>query len=338
MSSDLYLILCRLRRVLAKFGLMIPQGWRLDLPKEASPIEQFELMLKIAQEADRLGFYSGFLYDHFHTYPTVTTNSCFECYTVLSAIAMRTSKLRLGQLVTCASYRNPALLAKMAASLDVISKGRLDFGIGAGWYEGEYKSYGYRFETPAVRIRQLREAVQIIKKMWTEEKATFQGKYFTIDGAINSPKPIQKPHPPIIIGGSGEKLMLKVVAQLADRSNLGVSVTIDECVRKYSLIDQYCRDFGRDKHSVQRTLYREVYVSEDGQSAHSRALQSKPSDLSEKAFLESRVIGDPDECVRQFNEYVEKAEVGYFMLRVPDATELEPIRLLAREVLPKLPE
>jgi len=315
---------------------MIPQGWRLDLPSEAAPIAQFELMLKIAEEADRLGFYSGFLYDHFQTYPTVTTNSCFECYTALSAMAMRTSKLRLGQLVTCASYRNPALLAKMAASLDVISKGRLDFGIGAGWYEGEYKAYGYRFESPAVRVRQLREAVQIIKKMWTEEKATFRGKYFTVDAAINSPKPIQKPHPPIIIGGSGEKLMLKVVAQLADRSNLGISVTLDECVRKYSLIEEHCMNFGRGKQSVERTLYREVYVAEDGQRARSRALQWKPPDLSEKAFLESRIIGDPDDCVRQLNEYSEKAEVRYFILRVPYATGLEPIRLLAREVLPRV--
>jgi len=325
-----------LRWVLVKFGLMIPQGWRLDLPSEASQEAQFEVMLKIAKDAERLGFYSGFLYDHFHTYPTVTTNSCFECYTALSAIAMRTSKLRLGQLVTCASYRNPALLAKMAASLDVISKGRLEFGIGAGWYEGEYKSYGYRFESASVRVRQLREAVQIIKKMWTEEKATFHGKYFTVDGAINSPKPIQKPHPPIIIAGSGEQLMLKVVAQLADRSNLGIAVTLEECVRKYSLIDQYCRNLGRDGHSVERTLYREVFVAEDGQSARSRALQSKPPDATEKAFLDSRIIGDPDECVRQFNKYAEKAEVRYFILRVPGAAEFEPLRLLSREVLPKV--
>jgi len=315
---------------------MIPQGWRLDLPREIPPAAQFDLMLKIAEEADRLGFYSGFLYDHFHTYPTVTTDSCFECYTALSAIAMRTSKLRLGQLVTCTSYRSPALLAKMAASLDVISKGRLEFGIGAGWYEAEYKAYGYPFESTPVRVRQLREAVQIIKKMWTEEKATFQGKYFTVDAAINSPKPIQKPHPPIIIAGSGEKLMLKAVAQLADRSNLGISITLDDCVKKYSLIEQYCRTSGRDEHSVERTLFREVYVAEDGGSARSRALQSKPADLSEKTFLESRIIGDPDECVSQFNEYAEKAKVRYFILRVPEAAGLEPIRLLARHVLPKV--
>jgi F420-dependent oxidoreductase-like protein len=315
---------------------MIPQGWRLDLPSEASPAAQFELMLKIAEEAERLGFYSGFLYDHFHTYPAVTTNSCFECYTALSAIAMRTSKLRLGQLVTCASYRNPALLAKMAASLDVISNGRLEFGIGAGWYEGEYKSYGYRFESPAVRVRQLREAVQIIKKMWTEEKATFQGKYFTVDSAVNSPKPVQKPHPPIIIAGSGEKLMLKVVAHFADRSNLGIAVTLEECVRKYGIIEQYCMNFGRDRDSVERTLFREVFVAEDGQSARLRALQSKPPGATEKAFLDSRIIGDPDECVRQFNRYAEKAGVRYFILRVPGAAELEPIRLLSREVLPRL--
>ena len=204
---------------MARFGVMIPQCWRLDLPRGMSPAEQFELMIRIAQEVERMGFYSAFLYDHFHTYPTATTDSCFECYTGLAAIAMRTSKLRLGQLVTCTSYRNPALLAKMAAMLDVISKGRLEFGIGAGWYENEYTAYGYRFESPPVRIRQLREAVHIIKKMWTEEKATFHGKYFSVDAAINNPKPIQKPHPPIMIGGVGEKLMLKTVARLADRSD-----------------------------------------------------------------------------------------------------------------------
>ena len=318
---------------MARFGVIIPQGWRLDLPSGMLPAEQFELMITIAQEVERMGFYSGFLYDHFHTYPTATTGSCFECYTSLAAIAMRTSKLRLGQLVTCTSYRNPALLAKMAAMLDVISKGRLEFGIGAGWYENEYRAYGYRFETPPVRIRQLREAVQIIRKLWTEERASFHGRYFYVDAAINSPKPIQKPHPPIMIGGSGEKLMLKAVARFADRSDFSASVTLDECIRKYKLIEEYSRDFGRDPSSIERTLHREVYVAEDGKQARSRAVQSKPLDLSEEAFLKSRIVGDPDECAKQFNEYVRQAEVGYFILRVPDAVDLEPLRLLASDVL-----
>lgn len=321
---------------MAKFGLMIPQGWRLDLPRDRSPTEQFELMIKIAEEIERLGFNSGFLYDHLITYPTITTESCFECYTSLAAIAMRTSKLRLGQLVTCTSYRNPALVAKMAATLDVISGGRLEFGIGAGWYEHEYQAYGYRFESPSVRIRQLREAVQIIRRMWTEEKATFHGKYFSVDGAINSPKPIQKPHPPIMIGGNGEKLALKAVARLADRSDLSAAITLDECVRKFGVIDQHCRDFGRDPSTIERTLHREVYVARDGRAARSRALQSKPSGMSEEAFLKSRIIGDPKECVSQFNDYVEQAGVRYFILRAPDAVELESLRLLAGEVFPNV--
>jgi F420-dependent oxidoreductase-like protein len=293
-------------------------------------------MIKIAEEIERLGFHSGFLYDHLITYPTMTTESCFECYTSLAAIAMRTSKLRLGQLVTCTSYRNPALVAKMAATLDVISGGRLEFGIGAGWYEHEYQAYGYRFESPSVRIRQMREAVHIIRKMWTEEKATFHGKYFSVDGAISSPKPIQKPHPPIMIGGNGEKLTLKAVARLADRSDLSAAITLDECVRKFGIIDQHCRDFGRDPSTIERTLHREVYVACDGRAARSRALQSKPSGMSEEAFLKSRIVGDPNECVSQFNDYVEQAGVRYFILRAPDAVELESLRLLAGEVFPNV--
>lgn len=325
-----------MRRALTKFGVMIPQGLRSDLPSKMLPADQFELVIKIAQELERLEFYSGFLFDHFYTFPTPTADSCFECYTSLAAIAMRTSKLRLGQLVTSASYRNPALLAKMAATFDVISKGRLEFGIGAGWYKNEYGAYGYPFESPYVRVRQLREAVQIIRRMWTEEKATLHGKYFSVDAAFNNPKPVQKPYPPIMIGGSGEKLTLKVVAQLADRSNFDQSVTLDQCVRKYKLIEQYCRKHGRDPNSIEKTLLREVYVARDREMARSKALRSRPSNLSEEDFLQSRIVGDPDECVRQLNECVERAEVGYLILRVLDAAELESLRLLRSEVLPRV--
>ncbi len=321
---------------MVKFGLMIPQGWRLDLPREKSPAEQFEVMIKIAEEIERLGFDSGFLYDHLITYPTVTTESCFECYTSLAAIAMRTTKLRLGQLVTCTSYRNPALVAKMAATLDVISGGRLEFGIGAGWYEQEYRAYGYHFDKPSTRIRQLREAVQIIRKMWTEESTTFQGKYFSVDGAINNPKPIQKPHPPIMIGGNGEKLTLKAVAEFADRSDLSAAVTLDECVRKFKIIDEHCLVLGRDPDTIERTLHREVYVARDGRAARSAALKSMPSGMSEEAFLKSRIIGNPSECATQFSDYVEQAGVRYFILRVPDAVKRESLRLLVGEVFPNV--
>jgi F420-dependent oxidoreductase-like protein len=324
---------------LVKFGLMLRRRWKPER-SETSPSREFELILQMAEEAEKLGFYSVFMDDHLHTWGNM--DSCFECYTSLAAIAMRTSKLRFGPLVTGAGYRNPAILAKMTSTLDVMSNGRLEFGIGAGWYEEEHRSYGYRFKRLTQRTQQLRETVQIIKKMWTEEKPTFHGRHFSIDGPINSPKPIQKPHPPIMIGGAHEKLTLRVVAELADRSNFETPPTIEDCLRKFKLIDKYCEDFGRGANSVERTLYRDVCVEEDTKAAKSRALLFKPADMSAEAFLAPKIVGNPDECVHQFNKYVEQVGVRYIILRtlVPDTAKLVPdidqVRLLARDVLPRV--
>src|SRR5215213_6326117 len=182
-----------------KIGVFVPQGWRMDLVDIDDPVEQHEAMTRVGVEAERLGFDSIWLYDHFHTVPRPTLETTFECWTATAGLARDTKTIRIGQMVTCNSYRPPALLAKIASTVDVMSHGRLDFGIGAGWYEHEWRAYGYGFPDIPDRMKAFREAVEIIHKMWTEEKPTFQGKYYSIKGPISEPKGVQRPHSPLWI-------------------------------------------------------------------------------------------------------------------------------------------
>src|SRR6266568_8769925 len=204
-----------------QFGLFVPQGWRMDLLGIADLVEAYETMTHVAQEAESLGYHSIWLFDHFHTVPTPTQEVTFECWTSSAALARDTQRIRVGQIVTCNGYRNPALLAKMASTVDALSHGRLVFGIGAGWYEHEYNAYGYGFPETKERLARLREAVQVILALWTQEEAQFEGKYYQVSGAINQPKGVQKPHIPLLVGGGGEKVTLKIVAQYADACNIG---------------------------------------------------------------------------------------------------------------------
>ena len=221
-----------------RFGFVIPQGWRNELPQMSSA-DQFKYSKDIVIGAEKYGFDSVYAYDHFiphYRYPS--TGNFFECFTLLSAISTYTKKLKIGQIVTCNSYRNPALLAKMVATLDSITNGRTELGIGAGWYEEEYKSYGYPYFSDIVRILQLQESIQIIKKLWTQKIANFHGKYYSVKDAICFPKPLQKPHPTIMVGGSGEKYLLKVAAKYADRYNLYFG-TPEEMKRKIKILNDY---------------------------------------------------------------------------------------------------
>src|SRR6266852_3818952 len=227
------------------FGVIVPQGWRMDLVGISDPSEAYETMVRVAQEADALGYHSIWLYDHFHTVPTPMQEITFECWTSIAALARNTRRVRLGQMVTCSSYRNPALLAKMASTLDVLSHGRLDFGIGAGWSEQEHRAYGYSFPGTAQRLQMLREAVQVILAMWTQEEANFEGTYYRVRGAINQPKGVQKPHIPLLIGGSGEQVTLKLVAQYADACNVG-HLDKQGLEHKFSIIKKHCDQVGRD--------------------------------------------------------------------------------------------
>ena len=158
-----------------KFGVITPQGWRLDLVNIKDPIEKYEQMTRFAQEAERLDYNSVWVYDHFHTVPTQQLETNFECWISTAGLTRDTKKIRIGQMVTCNNYRNPALLAKMASTVDVMSHGRLDFGIGAGWYEEEYKAYGYDFPDGPERLRMLNEALQIIHAMWKDDTPPSRG-------------------------------------------------------------------------------------------------------------------------------------------------------------------
>jgi F420-dependent oxidoreductase-like protein len=206
-----------------RFGAFVPQGWRLDLVGIERE-DEWSTMVDVAQTIERAGYESLWVYDHFHTVPVPTQEVTYEAWTLMAALATVTDTVRLGQMCTCNSYRPPSYLAKVAASIDVISGGRVEMGIGAGWYEHEYDGYGYPYPKPSVRIGQLREGVEIMKRMWTEDEVHFDGEHYTLKGAICQPKPLQDPHIPFWIAGGGEQLTLRVAARYASYTNFGADL------------------------------------------------------------------------------------------------------------------
>ncbi len=243
-----------------KLGIELPQEWQKD---QKNPIEAYETMTCLAQEAEKLGFHSVWLFDHVHSpaSPQTAEQIIFECWTSTAALARDTKQVRIGQLVTNNNFRHPALVAKMASTVDVLSHGRLSLGIGAGWYEPEYLAYGYPFPDTGTRLRQLRESLQIIRAMWSEEEAYIKGKYVQVCGAINQPKGVQKPHIPLMVGGKGEQVTLKLVAQYSDACNL-THPTLEELDRKFALIKRYCKEFGRDESEIHHTIYVNCFPGE----------------------------------------------------------------------------
>jgi F420-dependent oxidoreductase-like protein len=315
-----------------RFGSFIPQGFLGDLAGCVSGRE-FEAVKHVALRCEALGFDSIWVYDHFITFPA-TAKACLESWTILSALATLTKKVGLGQLVTCNSYRYPSVLAKMGATLDVISNGRLNLGIGAGWYKLEYDAYGIPYPKDSVRIAQLREAVQIIKKMWTEDEPSFHGQYYTIEKTINSPKPVQKPHPPILIGGEGRKLALKVVAELADRCNLGGSITPQRYKELLEVLDEHCKSVGRKIDQIEKTLIVDyTVIAKNKTSLQEKIRKFKPKAVSKPQFIEGNLVGTPEQITSRIEEFIDVG-VTYIMMRFPDMMKNEPLRLFADEVIP----
>ena len=235
------------------FGVFVPQGWRMDLTGISDPVQQFEAMTNVAREADKGPWDSIWVYDHFHTVPEPTMNTTFESWTISATLARDTSKVNVGQMVNCNGYRNPALFAKIASTVDVASHGRLYAGFGAGWYEHEWRAYGYGFPETKERMAAFREAVQIIHRMWTEDGPEFSGKYYTIDGPINEPKsaaPGRKV--PLWIGGGGEKVTLRLVAQYGDACNVGGGDP-EVIKRKIDILQGHCEREGRNFDEIVRS-------------------------------------------------------------------------------------
>src|SRR5579885_635303 len=311
-----------------KFGVIVPQGWRMDLVGIKDPIEAYETMTRVAQTAEELGYDSIWLFDHFHTVPVPSQEVTFESWISTAALARDTSRVRIGQVVTCNGYRNPALLATMASTVDVLCHGRLDVGIGAGWYEHEYRAYGYEYPDAPTRLRYLREALQVIRAMWTQEEAVFEGKYYQVRGAINQPKGVQKPHIPILIGGGGEQVTLKLVAQYGDACN--VSGDIPTIEHKFAVIKKHCESVGRDYESIHRTSTTFCSIGETDEQARAKLPQALLSRFGDRAG--SALIGSPD-TIRKRLEAFEAAGVQELIIAFPDAIQLDSLRFFAKEFI-----
>ncbi len=286
-------------------------------------------------EAERFGYNSGWLFDHFFELPQIgpADEPCLEVWTTLTSLAAETKKLRLGVTVLCAGYRNPALLAKMASTLDVISSGRLEFGIGAGWAESEYKAYGYPFDKPSVRIAKLRDTVLIAKKMWTEDNPTYKGRYYTIIDAINNPRPHQKPHPPIWIGGGGEKLTLKVVAELADGCNF-TSLTPEEYKHKLTILETHCSKTHRNPDDIKKSWQGRVIIAESKAQVEEKLYRFQDTRVGVARTASNNIVGTPEQCIQRIQEY-EDIGVTQFMLVFPEAPkDLSTLQLFAEKVMP----
>jgi F420-dependent oxidoreductase-like protein len=312
-----------------KYGISLPQGWTMDLVDKKDPVEAYEAMTSVAQTADECGYESVWLVDHFHTVPQPSQEVTFEAWTTTAALARDTRRVRIGQMVTCNSYRNPALLAKMASTVDVLSHGRLNFGIGAGWYEHEYRGYGYDYPDAPTRLRQLREAVQVIRAMWTQEEATFEGKYYQVRGAINQPKGVQKPHIPLLIGGAGEKVTLKLVAQYGDACNIGGDFAT--LAHKFAVLKQHCENVGRDYNGIRRTAVTLCIIGDTDEQALAALPERMRSFLPADA-MSYALVGSPDTIRKRIAMY-EEAGVQELIIMFPDAVSLKSIRRFASEFM-----
>ena len=234
-------------------GVIVPQGWTGEYAGWEPP-RAWTRSLEIAQEAESLGFESLWVFDHFHTTPDPTDEMTFESFTTLSALAAVTRRVRLGHVVLCAAFRNPALVAKMASTLDVISAGRMDLGIGAGWKREEWLAYGYDFPETKERLANLRDALEVITRMFEPGRASYEGRHARIAGAINEPKPVQRPRLPIMVGGNGRNVTWRLAARYADELNLD-AMPPHELPDAMGVIRQRCEEVGREPASLRVSVH-----------------------------------------------------------------------------------
>jgi F420-dependent oxidoreductase-like protein len=312
-----------------KFGVFLPFYAFRNL--ETGSL--FNIIQNITQECEQLGYHSVLLDDHlmFNKIPIL------ECWTTLSALSAATKKIRLGTMVTCNGFRNPALLAKMAATVDNISNGRLELAIGAGVQQNEHNSYGFPFSSTKARIERLNEAVEIIKKLWTAEKANYNGKHYTIQDAVCEPKPVQKPHPPVTIGGGGEKFTMKVTAQHANRYDWGYLQSLELYKHKLEVLGKHCDTVGRRFEDIEKSCWPsgQIFIGEDKKEVEKKALRWLPKGISIKDFLKTSFVGTPEDFVKELQPYLNLG-VTHFMLFFGDLLNLEGLNVFAEKVVQKI--
>jgi F420-dependent oxidoreductase-like protein len=315
-----------------RFGTMVPQGWKHDLADVAND-KQWDHILETAQAIDASGWDSLWVYDHFHTHPGVTHESVFDAWTLMASIAAVTSRVRIGQMCTCVLYRPPTLLAKIAASVDAISKGRLDVGIGAGWSDKEFAAYGYDYPSNKIRLDMLDEAAQVLKTMWTTDEAHFEGEHYQVRGAITRPLPQQKPHPPLWICGGGEKRTLRIVAKYGDMSNFGKSVP--EFVHKSDVLAGHCEAVGRNFDEIGRSVHLMSLVGRDQADVDAKLeVAARRRNTSAEAFAAEHLVGTVEQVNDVVGQYAD-AGCAEFVLYFYDMGEYDSQQLFASEIIPQ---
>ena len=327
-----------------RFGLFIPQGWRLDLV--GIPVaEHWPVMRDLAQYADDSAWDSLWVYDHFHTVPMPTDEATHEAWTLMAALAASTSRIELGQMCTAMSYRNPAYLAKVAATADIISGGRVQMGIGGGWYEHEWRAYGYGFPSAGERLARLDEGVQIMRDAWRDGRVSFSGKHYQVDGAIVAPKPLQDGGIPLWIAGGGEKVTLKIAAKYAQYTNF--SADPEEFAHKSEILAGHCREVGTDYGAIVRSANVNAIIGTDDADFAARAGRVRDriarvcGDGAAEAMMAMNdnpgsATGTPARVIERLTKL---RELGceYVICYFPEAAyDRSGIELFEREVIPAL--
>ena len=308
---------------MVRFGLRVP-----DFPVDGTRGNAFARQITAMLDAGRGAFASAWVADHFVPWAEFQDpmTDVHECWSTVCYLAGMFPEYPLGNIVLSQSYRSPALLAKMSATLQTLSGGRLILGIGAGWKQDEYLAYGYAFPDNMTRFQQLEEAVQIMRRMWTEPRATFHGQHYHIDDAICEPKP--DPIPPILIGGGGKKVMLRIVAQYADWWNFPGG-TLENYQDLLTTLRMHCEKVGRDFASITKTWMTECVAIASTTAAAERLAQASPFFGRGEA-----IVGTPDEVAVQLRRFTDVG-VEHFMLRFADFPRTEGVRLFAQEVIPR---
>jgi F420-dependent oxidoreductase-like protein len=318
-----------------RFGVFVPQGWKLEYSGWSGP-DAWARSVELARLAEQLGYDHIWVYDHVETVPRREPTHCFEAYTMLAALSQVTTTIRLGELVTCASYRNAGLLAKEAACIDVYSGGRLILGLGAGWFGREYEAYGYPFLAPRERLRVLDESLEVIRRLWSEETVTFDGAHLHFAGAYCDPKPVQQ-QPPILVGGGGEQVNLRIAARHADATNW--QVDLESFVRKTALLDRYCEEIGRPADAITRTHGPDCRLFDTDAEARAWCAEPDGGNLwggeSVDTYLADNLVGTPEQVAAKTQAYVD-AGCAEFILWLRDFPGDETLRRFMAEVVPNL--
>ncbi|HKD96967.1 MAG TPA: LLM class F420-dependent oxidoreductase [Micromonosporaceae bacterium] len=326
-----------------RFGVFVPQGWRLDLVGIPGA-DQWTVMRDVARAADAGPWESIWVYDHFHTVPIPTDEVTHEAWSLMAAFAASTTRVRLGQMCTCMGYRNPAYLAKVAATIDVVSGGRVEMGIGGGWYEHEWRAYGYGFPRAGERLAMLDEGVEIMRQLWTTGKATLDGRHYQVDGVIGQPMPLQEGGIPFWIAGGGEQKTLRTAAKYAKYTNF--DATPENFTRKSEILAQHCKDVGTDFDAIVRSSNFNVVIGETDKDvadklewikAHYRPML--PADVFDRNignYANSPMVGTPDKLIEHLT-MLRGLGLGYAITYFVDAAyDRSSIELFAKKVIPAL--